>query len=396
MTGIEVEEFTGGSLRITAQPWVLIGDGPLRVPVNAREVFGGTPRELEASAQEITGLLGATEERRLAAAQAAATSALLYAGGAAPAGFTLLDSPDAFAAAPPELPDAFPLTVLIAAVLAGQLAKDRALRGADARVDPLRLVAATMFGGKALAHLPTLATDPVALLYGALACAPDDWPGRAVHMDYLREETRAWITENAVRIDALAEQALVSGVVDAAVIEQVLSGDGTGQPLRTLTPQHPLRRPTPIPPEAIDTVADYWSAVLRHSLERTAAQQAQADPARAGDDERRVQVFRRTLAEQITVRIELREPRGDRRIEKSLYEDESYTPYSVGVHYESDAVIQDALIAAGLDPSKRIGLLTSVEFDRNTVTEYLPTDAGGRSATVLWQADSGHAPPATT
>jgi hypothetical protein len=402
MSAAEVEQFADGSLRVTAQPWFLVGDGPLRVPVNENEVFDGVPHALEASAQEVADVFGPTELRRLAAAQAAATCALLYAGGAAPAGLRLLSAPQpAFELAPSEPGDAVAVPVLIAAVLAGQLAKGRALRAAEPHPDPLRLVAASMFGGQGLAQLPTLAAEPVALLYGPIAIVPEQWPGRrAVHMDHLYEQTRAWITEHAGRIDALAEQAFIRASLEADAIEQVLSGPGASEPVQELAPDHPLRRPTEISPEAVAAVADYWSAVLRRTLASSAAYRPPAQSARPDDDagptpdEQCVEVFRSTLAEQIATRIERREQRGDRRIEQRLYEDESYMPFTVGVHYQPDSVIQDALDAAGLEPSPLIALLTQVEFDRDTVTVYRHTGAG-RSGTILWQAGGEQARTAT-
>jgi hypothetical protein len=383
---MNLEEFADGSLRVTTDPWILIGDGPSRVALPAGEVFGGPARDLEVSAQELAGMFGETERRRLAAAQAAATTALLYAGSAAPSGFSLLGSPGlAFDATFADAPGETALTVVIAAVLAGQLAKDRALRVAEKDSDPRRVVAASLFGGSGLAQLHTFAGRPVALLYGPAAYAPDDWTGPAVHMDYLREQTRAWINANAVRVDALAELAFVRGEVDAATIEQALSGHGPGAPVGRLAEDHPLRRPTPIPLAAIEAVADYWSAVLRRTLERTAPHRADQGSADGAEDARRVEVFRATLAEQIALRLERRENRGDRRIQTVLYDDESRTVYAVAVHYETDPVIADALTAAGIYPGTLHMLLTSVELDHDTVTEYR-AKGQGRTASILWRA----------
>jgi len=302
---MNLEEFADGSLRVTTDPWILIGDGPSRVALPSGEVFGGPARDLEVSAQELAGMFGETERRRLAAAQAAATTALLYAASAAPTGFSLLGSPGlAFDATLADAPGETALTVMIAAVLAGQLAKDRALRVVEKDPDPRRVLAASLFGGSGLAQLHTVAGQPVALLYGPAAYAPDDWTGPAVHMDYLREQTRAWINANSVRIDALAEQVFVRGQADAATIEQTLSGHGPGAPVDRLAEDHPLRRPTPIPLAAIDAVADYWSAVLRRTLERTAASR---EPGRPGHPEGPV---RRQVAHGLHRRRALRDRSG--------------------------------------------------------------------------------------
>jgi len=393
MREVHVERFAGGSVRITEYPWFLVGDGDLRVPLDADALFDGQPRALEVTAQELAAVFSAAERRHLAAVAGSAWSALMYAGGAGPAGFRLLEDPDgAYAATSGEDRDDLPLIVMIAAQLAAQLAKERMLR-AEGKGEPRQLVAAALLGASGLALLPTAATEPVALLYGPSASAPDDFAGGAVHMDYLREQARAWLEENAVRIDALTEAALARGEMDAASIEQVLTGDGAGEPVRTLTAEHPLRRPTPIPFAVIDAVADYWSAALRRKLVRAAAQPI--DPAVADKVEEQVEEFRRTLAEQIAVRIQRRESRGDRCIQKALHVDEIQPPFSVGVRYEPDPVLQDALTAAGLRPTTFYGLLKSVEFEPNLVRE-VTASGGVELRTVLWTATGGHAAPVGT
>lgn len=393
MRGVHVERFAGGSVRITEYPWFLVGDGDLRVPLDADALFDGQPRALEITAQEVAGVFGAAERRRLASVAVAAWSALMYAGGAGPAGFRLLEDPDgAYAATSGEDRDDLPLIVMIAAQLAAQLAKERVLR-VEGKGEPRQLVAAALLGASGLALLPTAATEPVALLYGPLASAPEDFAGGAVHMDYLRERARAWIEENWVRIDALAEAGLARGEMDAASIERVLTGDGAGEPVRALTAEHPLRRPTPIPHAVFDAVADYWSAALRRKLVRASEQPV--DPAAASKVEEQVEVFRRTLAEQIAVRIQRRESRGDRCVQKAFEVDEIHPPFSVGVRFEPDPVLQDALTAAGLRPTTFYGLLKWVEFEPTLVRE-VRASGGVEIRTVLWTATGGYAVPAGT
>lgn len=367
--GGTTETFDSGSARVVEAPWNWLHIRSRRFPVLIRN---GAAGGIHTTPEEYYGVVS-VEERRRTLATILAGHVVIAAGYGTLLPYVALEQPGAvpeddegrpiFSYAMPPGPG-LPAPTGTAIHLAGQLALEIDLTRRWLR-DPRRVLTSWMITGPSIDALGREDdNEHFAYLFGPRTEAPAHWTARAVHIDHLRDQVRAWLEGHWESVEAITRHLISNGHADADAIAALLLSPTSRAPLDPMPDDHPLKDTTNIPTGAIAAAAAWWTETLRETLRdpdplgTAAGDTAYRSPRRldAAIGHEKYEAFRRALALEVRGRIERRTPRMDGGLDRRPNSTGEFDYILEMSGYDTPPPVAAALKAAGIYPAIFTGL----------------------------------------